>query len=375
MPEENYIHLINGDIIHIDACKSIVNRYDNAVEAKERAIANVIIISIFCGIGSVFIYFNIASSTELISAIVVFLLFSFASFLCVRSIDIGGLRTQISQHDQMVNSLKKEVIYINYNIQKVYERKLDEIKARIYRKKSAMPDVTENIIKMNDTVRDLIETHYRLKSKYVLFSWSAKIESHIKYSHKRAVDINYSVDNGSRSGSRGSHETIETNRLSTKASPAEPAIPLMPVIRRDIDWVNIGARRHEIGLVGERLVLDEEVRQLTRSNRPDLARLVKNVDRDGAQHPGYDIASYSKDGCKKFIEVKTTDGELGGPFYMSANELNFLEGHLGAAFVYRVSIPDGSSEAEIAILNASTVLAAQRSVVEYRVKPKSDLSL
>jgi hypothetical protein len=60
---------------------------------------------------------------------------------------------------------------------------------------------------------------------------------------------------------------------------------------------------------------------------------------------------------------------------MSANELNFLEGHLGAAFVYRVSIPDGSSEAEIAILNASTVLAAQRSVVEYRVKPKSDLSL
>jgi hypothetical protein len=143
------------------------------------------------------------------------------------------------------------------------------------------------------------------------------------------------------------------------------------MVTRDIDWAAIGAYRHELGLEGERIVRDEEIRRLKESNRHDLAKLVKNVDRERGEHPGYDIASYSNDGGERFIEVKATSGTLHDPFDMSANELSFLEGHQDATFVYRVSIPNGSSEVKIAILSARTVLAGARTPIEYHAEPKS----
>ena len=54
---------------------------------------------------------------------------------------------------------------------------------------------------------------------------------------------------------------------------------------------------------------------------------------DGA---GYDVLSYTLEGDKKFIEVKTTRGSSKTPFYMSSNELEFSKAHQDRYYLYRV---------------------------------------
>jgi hypothetical protein len=200
----------------------------------------------------------------------------------------------------------------------------------------------------------------------IKFCPSVNLRELLSYTLKRSETLNpggakRSATTALITGSAGRQNTVDT-----------PNIPYTPwIVRRNIDWEAIGARRYELGLVGEHIVLHEETRSLTSDNRPDLAALVKNVDREGCLHPGYDIVSFTKAGQEKFIEVKATSGALGNPFEMSANELAFLESHPDSAYVYRVTIPDNSDQAQIAILNASVVLAGRREVTEYRVDPKS----
>lgn len=68
-----------------------------------------------------------------------------------------------------------------------------------------------------------------------------------------------------------------------------------------------------------------EKQYLIEKGRRDLADKVLHnsvIEGDGA---GFDIQSYFLDGKLKFIEVKTTTGNINTPFFITANELAFSE--------------------------------------------------
>lgn len=103
-----------------------------------------------------------------------------------------------------------------------------------------------------------------------------------------------------------------------------------------INYSERDAKNRELGLLGERLVLEYEKNKLFNAGRLDLADRVVHtsvVEGDGA---GYDICSYEADGSEIHIEVKTTRGDLDVEFYLSSRELAYSEIYPDKFRLYRV---------------------------------------
>ena len=94
---------------------------------------------------------------------------------------------------------------------------------------------------------------------------------------------------------------------------------------RKFDPAERDARNRRLGKQGEELVFKHEYTRLKLAGRDDLARNVEwtsEVRGDGA---GYDIRSFDVDGSERLIEVKTTNGPVKTPFFISENERAFSE--------------------------------------------------
>jgi hypothetical protein len=98
------------------------------------------------------------------------------------------------------------------------------------------------------------------------------------------------------------------------------------------DFVN-----RSLGKAGEEFVLNVEQRQLE-SERPDLARKVRWVADEDGDGAGYDILSFTLQGCERLIEVKTTNGSARTPFFLSRNECDCAAEHTEAWRIYRVHL-------------------------------------
>jgi hypothetical protein len=124
-------------------------------------------------------------------------------------------------------------------------------------------------------------------------------------------------------------------------SPREAALPpIMPVIvpapfvARDggkparntpprlVDWTAIENGRRQLGRVGEAYIVDFERNRLASVGRADLADKVIWVSDRTGDGDGYDIRSYSDQGDVLYIEVKTTIGGIGTPFFLTENEIS-----------------------------------------------------
>ncbi len=92
-----------------------------------------------------------------------------------------------------------------------------------------------------------------------------------------------------------------------------------------VDFAERDARNRKLGRDGEEWALNYLKQELRDAGRDDLAAGVKwvsNLDGDGL---GYDIAAFNTNGEPLFVEVKTTNGGVGVPFLLSANELRTSE--------------------------------------------------
>lgn len=109
-----------------------------------------------------------------------------------------------------------------------------------------------------------------------------------------------------------------------------------------VDWAARDLRNRQLGLQGEKLVLQYEVNALRAAGRADLADQVRHVALTDCA-AGYDIASFHADGRLKRIEVKTTQGPASTPFYISMNEVLVSREGMGTFSIYRVFDHEGSS--------------------------------
>ncbi len=105
-------------------------------------------------------------------------------------------------------------------------------------------------------------------------------------------------------------------------------------IARKVDWDKLRERNNEIGDQGEEFVLEFEIDRLKELNL-DYSQ-VQHLSRFQGDGLGFDIFSVNIDGTPRYIEVKTTSGDLSHPFYMSRNEKFFFEEYSNSAFIYRV---------------------------------------
>ena len=106
-------------------------------------------------------------------------------------------------------------------------------------------------------------------------------------------------------------------------------------INRNIDWATKEKRNRELGLAGEKLVIEYERNILMELNRHDLAEKVKHIALQDSS-AGYDVLSYDKDGNQKYIEVKTTSYTKNTPFYISRNEVMKSKILADGFWVYRL---------------------------------------
>ncbi|MBK8372507.1 MAG: DUF3883 domain-containing protein [Saprospiraceae bacterium] len=92
----------------------------------------------------------------------------------------------------------------------------------------------------------------------------------------------------------------------------------------------------KIGLGGELYVLAHEKENLINRGRKDLAEKVLHVSKLFGDKMGYDVLSFDFKGNPKWIEVKTTSGEISDDFYISENEYNTMIKNRQKYFIYRV---------------------------------------
>ena len=105
---------------------------------------------------------------------------------------------------------------------------------------------------------------------------------------------------------------------------------------RKLDYAARDEANRKLGRAGEQWVIEFEQQRLTDMGSPELfQRLdwVADTQGDGA---GFDILSFDDETNHRFIEVKTTNGNLGSSFLVSHNELEFSKEVGEQFYLYRV---------------------------------------
>lgn len=105
---------------------------------------------------------------------------------------------------------------------------------------------------------------------------------------------------------------------------------------RNINFEGEAKKNSATGKAGEDLVVDYEKAKLISDGREDLAEKVFATRNIAGNAERFDVLSYDKDGKEKYIEVKTTKGNLDNLFYISENEVAFSEEFPDRYYLYRV---------------------------------------
>ncbi len=113
--------------------------------------------------------------------------------------------------------------------------------------------------------------------------------------------------------------------LSNQPPPDE--LEQMLAIARKFNVAERDVRNRALGRAGEELVLGHERAALASAGRADLAQSIRWVSEDEGDGAGYDIASFTPEGNRRLIEVKTTNGWERTPFHITRDELAVADEH------------------------------------------------
>ncbi len=121
------------------------------------------------------------------------------------------------------------------------------------------------------------------------------------------------------------------------------------IIKR-FDPAERDARARALGKAGEKFLFRSEQLHLSAIGRDDLSSRVRWVAEEDGDGAGYDILSFSRDGKERWLEVKTTNGPVTTPFWISENERRVAEDN-----------PD--------VFRLARLFDFSRSPAAYRLKP------
>lgn len=121
---------------------------------------------------------------------------------------------------------------------------------------------------------------------------------------------------------------------------------------KGVDYAKKDVLYRGLGLLGEEWVITYEKERL---NQLGLSHKVIHTSVEEGDGKGYDIESVEDDGVTpRYIEVKTTTGGVGQPFYYTDNELHYSELHSEHYYVYRVyDFINAKKQANLLIIKGS----------------------
>ena len=114
---------------------------------------------------------------------------------------------------------------------------------------------------------------------------------------------------------------------------SSPVIQESTTKRTKVDYVAKASVSKQIGDLGEEFAIHFERWRLR--EYPELAERIKHVSKED-DSAGYDISSFEENGSPRFVEVKSTTGELNTPFYISAYELKVARENMDKYLILRV---------------------------------------
>lgn len=120
-----------------------------------------------------------------------------------------------------------------------------------------------------------------------------------------------------------------------------PAKNLIQVSRRErvprqFDFAARDEANRSLGRAGEQWVIGFEQHRLTEHGTPDLFQRVDWVSDRLGDGAGFDILSFDNSDLFRYIEVKTTNGNLETSFIISHNELEFSKDMAERFYLYRL---------------------------------------
>lgn len=122
--------------------------------------------------------------------------------------------------------------------------------------------------------------------------------------------------------------------------------------KKGVDYLKLDQLNHRCGLQGEFWVITYEKERLAKLGINHEVKHSSILDGDGK---GYDILSVEDDGkTPRYIEVKTTKGDIDTPFYFTANEKDFSKANKEHYYLYRVyNFKGAEKRADIILLQGS----------------------
>ncbi len=246
-----------------------------------------------------------------------------------------------------------------------YQAMLEDFFAKnLYKKRSGNPEFEEALAEFSE----MIKAASGINNAFV--TNGVRLAAHEDYLIKRSINHGFQV---SRQGGRAStiRDFVRDISDATVAKQPEPIVPQAKYrIAKKIDnWDEIYKKRQLTGKKGEEIVMALEKEFFESINRKDLSDKVRHVASEDGDGLGYDILSFFQDGKEKYIEVKSTVGSIQSPYYLSRNELAFLQEHQGDAFIYRVflsdEVPQISTETAFDVLGKNVFIPT-----EYLIRAK-----
>ena len=105
---------------------------------------------------------------------------------------------------------------------------------------------------------------------------------------------------------------------------------------KNINFEDDAVKNTRLGNIGEDIVVEYEKKHLISIGRRDLAEQVMATRNFAGNVESFDVLSFEDDGTKKYIEVKTTTGDVNSTFYISENEVEFSEMFKDNYYLYRL---------------------------------------
>ena len=141
-------------------------------------------------------------------------------------------------------------------------------------------------------------------------------------------------------------------------------------VQTKTNWAVQDEKNRNLGLAGEKLVVEYEIQKLTNLGLIELAQRVEHV-ATGSDGYGYDILSFDENGAEKYIEVKTTEQSKKTAFFISRNELKVSREKGEQYWIYRVyDLKDTSTKANFYALRGCVDTHFDLTPDSYKAFPK-----
>ncbi|OGH32561.1 MAG: hypothetical protein A2953_02915 [Candidatus Levybacteria bacterium RIFCSPLOWO2_01_FULL_36_54] len=243
----------------------------------------------------------------------------------------------------------------------------DFFETNLYKKRSGSQQFEEALSEFSSMIEELSTMNSIFITNNTSY-WD--LRKYKNYLEERTINHNFQSSKKSES-LNSVRNFVRTFSKPQEQEQREVVAPekLYRTARKIDNWEEINKKRKITGLKGEEIAVaiqQDYLESIDRSDLADKVRHVSVVDGDGL---GYDILSFFEDGREKFIEVKSTTTSLKSPFYLSRNELGFLNDHNEDYFLYRILVSNDVPQIEIysspEVLEMNEILP-----VQYMVQAK-----